>query len=129
MSAAEASEQLGYRLEGGVAVVEVRGDIDVSTCSSLRDRLFAVANEGHHGLVVKLDNVDFVDSTGIGVLVALWHRVQVDQGVLALAAPTSQARSLFHIAGVTKIFPIYDTEAEAVQACDHASSPAPPDVT
>ena len=109
---------LDYRLDGGVAVVKVTGEVDVSTSSSLRNSLLRViADENHHGLVVNLASVSFLDSTGVGVLVGIWHRVCATRGCLALAAPSRQARRVLETTGLTKVLPIYDTEAAAVQAC------------
>lgn len=63
---------LDYRLDSGVAVVKVTGEVDVSTSSSLRDSLLRViTNENHHGLVVNLASLSFLDSTGVGVLVGI----------------------------------------------------------
>ena len=117
MSPAGAMDQSEYRLEGDVAIVDVSGEIDVLTSGALRDRLLAVAGKGHDGLVVNLDNVDFIDSTGIGVLIGVWRRVQAGRGNLALAAPSRRTRRIFDIAGISEIFSIHDSVAEAVQAC------------
>ena len=107
-----------YRLSSGVAVVDVRGEIDVSTCGLLRDRLLlALTDQDRRSMVVNLAGVDFIDSSGLGVLVAVWHRAQASPGILALAAPSPQARTVFATTGLTKVFPLYDTEAQAVQAC------------
>jgi anti-sigma B factor antagonist len=109
---------LDYRLDSGVAVVTVTGEVDVSTSSSLRNSLIEVlTQENHHGLVVNLAGVSFVDSTGVGVLVGIWHRVCAARGCLALAAPSRQARGILETTGLTKVLPVYDTEAAAVQAC------------
>jgi anti-anti-sigma factor len=55
---------LDYRLDSGVAVVKVTGEVDVSTSSSLRNSLLRVITaESHHGLVVNLASVSFLDST------------------------------------------------------------------
>jgi anti-sigma B factor antagonist len=108
-----------YRLSSGVAVVDVRGEIDVSTCELLRDRLLlALTDQDRRSMVVNLADVDFIDSTGLGVLVAVWHRAQASPGIiLALTAPSPRARTVFATTGLTKVFPLYDTEAQAVQAC------------
>jgi anti-sigma B factor antagonist len=109
---------LDYRLDSGVAVVKVTGEVDVSTSSSLRNSLLRViTNENHHGLVVNLASVSFLDSTGVGVLVGIWHRVCAARGCLTLAAPSRQVRGILETTGLTKVLPIYDTETAAVQAC------------
>jgi anti-sigma B factor antagonist len=108
---------LDYRLDSGVAVVKVTGEVDVSTSSSLRTSLLRIiTDENHHGLVVNLASVSFLDSTGVGVLVGI-YRVCATRGCLTLAAPSRQARGVLETTGLTKVLPIYDTEAAAVQAC------------
>ena len=109
---------LEYRLDSGVALVRVTGEVDVSTCGLLRDGLLrVVTDEDFRGLVVNLAEVDFIDSTGLGVLVGVWHRVSATDFGLALAAPSRRARDILERAGLTKAFSIYDSEAEAVRAC------------
>jgi anti-sigma B factor antagonist len=120
MGTAEAPGRLllQYRLDGGVAVVTVTGELDVSTSGLLREGLLRVlTDENHRGLVVNLARVNFIDSTGIGVLVGVWHRVRAMNSSLALAAPSPRARGILDTTGLTKAFSVYDSEAEAVQAC------------
>jgi anti-anti-sigma factor len=119
MNTAKAPEQLlfGYGLAGGVAVVRVTGEVDVATCGLLRDRLLRiVTDEDFRGLVVNLAGVRFLDSTGIGVLVGVWRRVAATTAGLALAAPGPQVRRVLDTAGLTKVLPVYDAEADAVAA-------------
>src|SRR4029077_5495580 len=102
--------RLDYCLDGGVAVVKVTGEVDVSTSSSLRDSLLRViTDENHQGLVVNLAGVSFLDSTGVGVLVGIWHRVCATPGCLTLAAPSRQVRGVLETTGLTKVFHIYGT--------------------
>ena len=109
---------LEYRLNSSVAVVTVTGEVDVSTCGLLRDGLLrVVTDEDYRGLVVNVAEVDFIDSTGLGVLVGVWHRVSATNFGLALAAPSRRVRDLLDTTGLTKAFSIYDTEDEAVRAC------------
>ena len=120
MSTAEDPERLvlGYRLDIDVAVVTVTGEVDVTTCGLLRDALLrVVADEHRRGLVVNLASVTFIDSTGIGVLVGIWHRIRASHGSLALAAPSRQVQRILDTAGLTKVLSVYDLEVEAVQAC------------
>ena len=77
MAGGEPSDRLRleYRTDDSVAIVDVDGEIDLFTCGLLRDRLLALADEGHTSLVVNLGSVSFIDSTGLGVLVGVWHRL------------------------------------------------------
>jgi anti-sigma B factor antagonist len=96
----------------------------VSTSALLREGLLrAVADGRHRDLVVNLAGVSFIDSTGTGVLVGVWHRVRATDGALALAAPSRQARAILEVTGLARVLPVYDTEAEAVQVCRDAKAP------
>jgi anti-sigma B factor antagonist len=109
---------LEYRLDSRVAVVKVTGEVDVSTSGALRDGLLRViTDENTAGMVVNLADVNFIDSTGIGVLVGVWRQTRATNRGLALAAPSIHARRVLNTAGLAKVFWIYDTEAAAVEAC------------
>jgi anti-sigma B factor antagonist len=110
---------LRWRLNGGIRVVDVVGEVDVFTCRLLRDRLLMAVTDdgGGHSLIVNLAGVSFLDSSGLGILVGVWHRMQACPGILALAAPTRQVQRIFNITGLAKAFSVYDTEVQAVQAC------------
>ncbi len=109
---------LECRLDGAVAVVKVVGDLDVFTSGEFREGLLRViSDESERSLVVNLAGVSFIDSTGTGVLVGVWHRVRATNGLLAVAAPSRQARGILEITGLARTFPVYQTEAEAVHAC------------
>jgi anti-sigma B factor antagonist len=114
---------LEYRLDSGVTVVTVTGEVDASTSRLLRDGLLRViADEDRPGLVVNLASVNFMDSMGIGVLVGIWHRIRASHGCLALAAPCRQVQRVLDTTGVTRAFSVYGTDAEAVQACRQPAS-------
>jgi anti-sigma B factor antagonist len=110
--------RLDYQLDTEVAVVTVSGDIDIATCGPLRDGLLRIVTDGsYRGLVVNLAGIRFIDSTGVGVLVGIWHRVRATHGCLALAAPSRQAQAVLESTGLTAVLPIYHSQTEAVQAC------------
>jgi len=118
--------QVSHRMSSGVAVVDVNGEVDIGTCGLLRDRLLlAVTDEGCRSLVVNLSAVNFIDSTGIGVFVGVWHRIQASQGIMALTELSPRAQTVFSVAGLTKMLSIYPTEEEAVQACLQPAGTAP----
>jgi anti-sigma B factor antagonist len=109
---------LHYCLDSGVAVVRVGGDVDVATCGVLREGLLRVVGEEcYRGVVVHLAGVNFIDSTAIGVLVGVWHRARARGGSMALAVPSRQVRGILDTTGLAKVFPIFDSETEAVRAC------------
>ena len=109
---------LSTRTEGGRTVVTVGGEIDVYTAPKLREQLIDLVSGGAHHLVVDMENVDFLDSTGLGVLVGGLKRVRAHEGSLRLVCTQDRILKIFRITGLTKVFPIHDTVADAVAATE-----------
>ena len=99
-------------------VVEVGGEIDVYTAPKLREQLVDLVADGKYHLIVDMENVDFLDSTGLGVLVGGLKRVRAHEGSLRLVCTQERILKIFRITGLTKVFPIYSSVAEAVAASD-----------
>ncbi|RJS46052.1 STAS domain-containing protein [Nocardioides cavernaquae] len=96
----------------GVTVVAVEGEIDVYTAPRLRDRITELVGEGAYQLVVDLEGVDFLDSTGLGVLVGGLKKVRAHGGSLQLVCTQERLLKIFRITGLAKVFAIHgDTEA------------------
>jgi anti-sigma B factor antagonist len=107
---------LNVRREEGHAILEVTGEIDVYTAPRLREKLIELVNEGSYHLIVDLEKVDFLDSTGLGVLVGGLKRVRNHDGTLQLVCTQEKILKIFRITGLTKVFPIHATVADAAAA-------------
>ena len=106
---------LSTRHEGDRTVIEVGGEIDVYTAPKLREQLVDLVNQGRFHLVVDMEAVDFLDSTGLGVLVGGLKRVRSYDGTLSLVCSQEKILKVFRITGLTKVFPIYPTLQEALE--------------
>ena len=100
----------------GWAVLAVGGEVDVATAPRLREKLIELVNDGQHRIVVDLTDVEFLDSTGLGVLVGALKRVRTHDGDLALVCTESRVLKVFEITGLTKVFAMYGSVDEAVSA-------------
>lgn len=105
---------LSTRTEGDRTVVEVGGEIDVYTAPKLREQLVDLVADGKYHLVVDMERVDFLDSTGLGVLVGALKRVRSNDGDLYLVCTQPRIRKVFEVTGLTKVFSLFDTVDEAV---------------
>ncbi len=106
----DASERDGW------AVLAVGGEVDVATAPRLREKLIELVNSGQHRIVVDLGAVEFLDSTGLGVLVGALKRVRTHDGDLALVCTEARILKVFEITGLTKVFSICDSVDAAVSA-------------
>ncbi len=97
----------------GVPVAVVSGDVDFGTAPRLRDAVVRLATDGARLAVLDLREVEFLDSTGLGVLVACLKRFRTLGGDLHLVITTDRVRKVFEITGLLSVFGIYDSVAAA----------------
>lgn len=100
----------------GWAVLGVSGEVDVATAPRLREKLIGLVTDGQYRIVVDLEGVEFLDSTGLGILVGALKRVRTHEGELALVCTQPRVLKVFEITNLTKVFPIHTTVDEAVTA-------------
>jgi anti-sigma B factor antagonist len=94
---------------GSTSVITLRGEIDVYTAPRLRQALIDLVSQGGTDIVVDMDKVDFLDSTGLGVLVGGLKRVKSNEGDLKLVITQDRIMKIFDITGLSKVFPIHDS--------------------
>jgi anti-sigma B factor antagonist len=92
-----------------LTIVAVTGEVDVATAPSLRTLLVDLIAEAKINLLVDLTAVDFLDSTGLGVLVSTVKRVRSDGGDLTLVCANRHILKVLEITGLTSVFTLYDT--------------------
>jgi len=88
----------------------------VYTAPRLRELLIDLVNKGNFHLLVNMEKVDFLDSTGLGVLVGGLKRVRAHDGSLELVCTQERILKIFRITGLTKVFGIYSSVEEAKEA-------------
>lgn len=97
-------------------VVEVTGEVDVSSAPILRDRLLALLNRGAPDLVIDLRGVTFIDSTGVGSLLRVYHRQSLLGGSLHFVADQSAVLRVFDLMQLTRRLHVAPSVA-AVDVC------------
>jgi len=102
-------------------VVAVGGEIDVYSAPKLREKLISLVESGSYHLIIDMEQVEFLDSTGLGVLVGGLKRVRAHDGWIDLVCTQGRILRIFRITGLSRVFSIYESVAEAVAA--HADPP------
>lgn len=95
-------------------IVRLEGRLDAQVADETRAALEALAPEGTARLVIDLSAVPFVDSSGLGALVAVLKAVRRRGGELRLAAPSEQARKLLKLTTLERVLPIADAQDTAL---------------
>jgi anti-sigma B factor antagonist len=104
---------LATRSVSGYIVLEIGGEIDVYTAPRLRERLVEMVAAGEKHIVVDLGRVEFLDSTGLGVLVGAHRRLRTSGGSLTLVFAHERLLKIFRITGLDTVFVIHSTVEEA----------------
>jgi len=104
-----------YQVDGR-SVVAIGGEIDVYTAPRLRDRISEVVAGGEHDLLIDLEKVDFLDSTGLGVLVGALKKTRVHDGSLELVCNNERLLKIFKITGLAKVFTIHASVEDALRS-------------
>ena len=97
-----------------VAVVELQGRLDMLSAVDVKQRLAAVVAEGRHRLVIDLNKVSFVDSSGLGALISGLKAARVAGGDLRLARPDKQVRYILEVSTLDRVLRPYATVEEAL---------------
>jgi anti-sigma B factor antagonist len=108
MDLAVSAEKAGY------TVLAISGEVDVYSAPDLRSRVGDLVDSGHRQLVLDLSGVEFLDSTGLSVLVASQNRVREIGGGLTLVCSQEWLLKLFRITGLDQVFTMCPTVDKAL---------------
>jgi anti-sigma B factor antagonist len=107
---------------GDHTVLEVGGEVDVYTAPRLRERLVELVEQGARHVVVDLSRVEFLDSTGLGVLVGALKRLRAVNGTFKLVCAHERLLKIFRITALDRVFELYDTVEAATAATTGADT-------
>lgn len=107
---------IDHHREGEITVVEVTGWVEISTAPQLRDTVIRLIDEEHLHLVLDLSETAFIDSTGLGVIVGLLHRLRSRDGSLAIAGAKDRVLNAFQVSKLTQVLTLTDSVEDGIAA-------------
>ena len=108
-----------FEIKNGIGLVTMSGPLTAGQVDGFRAEFtdWQKNSEAFRNVVLDCHGIDFMDSSGLGALIALLKRVSERGGDLKLARLPKKVRMVFEITRAYKIFQICDTVEEALQAC------------
>lgn len=97
----------------GVCTMSLSGEVDVYTAPRLKESLVEQVESGCTRIIVDLDGVGFIDSSGLGVLVGGLRRAKERDGTIRLVCTRDNILKIFRITGLDKVFAIFENAEEA----------------
>jgi anti-sigma B factor antagonist len=103
-------------IENQIKRISIEGEIDVYTSIDLKLELNTLVDDGNKKILIDLEGVTYMDSSGLGVLVALLKRIKQEEGELKLLNLPPSVEKIFELTRLTKFFEIFDEADKAIEA-------------
>lgn len=84
--------------------INLEGELDVSTADKLKEYLNELLNEEIADMKLNLENLDYIDSTGLGVMIGILKKLKIENKEIYIVNPKNNVRKIFNITGLDKIF-------------------------
>ena len=88
--------------ENNIPVVKVKGEIDIYTCGKLRTALGAVIDTGTTQFVLDLDDIIYIDSTGLGTIAHTARTIEKESGTIHVICKKPQIKKIFEVSGLER---------------------------
>ncbi len=107
--------ELVEKTNGEVTILELNGRLDSNTSKILEDKVMEVLGQGRKKLLMDFGDVDYINSTGLRVLLLALQQLKKNQGRLVLCSIKDYMKEVFEISGYTEIFPIFPDQGEGLK--------------
>jgi anti-sigma B factor antagonist len=107
--------ELVEKTSGDVIILELNGRLDSNTSKLLEDKVMEVLGQGSKKLLMDFADVDYINSTGLRVLLLALQQLKKNQGKLILCSIKDYMKEVFEISGYTEIFPIFSDQSEGLK--------------
>ena len=105
---------ISQREVNGITTYEIKGDIDINSSPDIREAFEKGVKNKAMKVLVNLNSVSYVDSSGLATLVEMLKKTRVYGGKLRISNLAPKVKSLFEITKLEKLFEIFETEEEAI---------------
>jgi anti-sigma B factor antagonist len=99
-----------------VTLIVLRGEIGTETVNQFKDKIDQIVADGKNKLVMDFQEVNYLNSMGLGVVAATLKKVKKNKGDLKLINLSPAVQELFELTRLTKVFEIFKSEEDAVKS-------------
>lgn len=97
-------------------VLKLRGKLDAAAVNGLKNHIKSMIKESNTKIILDMGSVDFIDSSGLGCLVACFRSVVKVEGDMKISCLQDQVRSLFELTRLHRLFDIFEDSASAAKS-------------
>ena len=101
--------------QDGISIVRLLGRLDSNTSPEFEERLFGVIEDGERSVVVDFEELDYISSAGLRVLLKAAKELKRSEGKIVLCSMKDYIKEVFEIAGFVSLFPIASSVGDAIK--------------
>ena len=101
--------------QGGIKIIYITGQLDTNTSPDMQQKLELLIQEDSKKLLVNLEDLSYISSAGLRVLLATVKSLKSCEGALRICCLNEMAQEVFNISGFNNILDVYSTEEEALK--------------
>lgn len=94
-------------------LIEIEGEVDTYTSSKIKQDILKLVEKSSF-IIISMEKVKFIDSTGLGILIGILKKVKEKEGEMVIVSPNSYINQIFEITGLYKVFKIVESIQQAV---------------
>ena len=104
------------RSNDDVVILDIAGEIDLYNAPVIKDIINGLIEEQKFNVIINLEKVTYIDSSGIGALISSLSNLKKYQGGLKIINVYASVRKVFELTKLTSFFDIYNSEEEALES-------------
>ena len=108
--------KINSREKSNVVILDISGEIDLYNASEIMSTMNKLCESKKYNVIINFEEVDYIDSSGIGVLISGLMRLKESQRGMKFINVYTPVKKVFELTNLTSFFDIYDNELEAIKA-------------
>lgn len=106
--------EINHREKEGIEILDIQGEIDLYNAPEIKDTIQKLIEQQKYNIIINLEKVSYIDSSGIGALISSLSNLKKYQGSLKIINVYASVKKVFELTKLTSFFEIYDSEDEAL---------------
>ncbi|MBP7901653.1 MAG: STAS domain-containing protein [Spirochaetes bacterium] len=108
--------EINRRESADIVVLDISGEIDLYNAPEIKDTINQLIEDQKYNVIINLEKVSYIDSSGIGALISSLSSLKKYQGGLKIINVYASVHKVFELTKLTSFFEIFDSESDAVSS-------------
>ena len=107
---------INTRTSDDIVILDIAGEIDLYNAPEIKEIINKLIEEKRYNVIINLEKVSYIDSSGIGALISSLSNLKKYQGGLKIINVFASVKKVFELTKLTSFFEIFDSESEALSS-------------